>query len=149
MQHLGYSRPRGVSPPLLQIFNQNCKQVLSNADIFGTTGQSLTILVERCDSAFRATDFTDEAAFSQFQTTLGDVNRQVRTLTIRDIQAYAEELYLVACDKLAMFLHVPNLQRPDNASKYGARLGDTYMQVSPEIPDTCVSDRIFLSENYI
>jgi hypothetical protein len=122
---------------------------MSNDDIFGTTGQSLTILVNRCDEAFRLTNFSDTAAFSQFQTILGDVNRQTKTLSIKDITAYAEELYLVSCDKLAAFLHVPNLQRPDNAFKYGARLGDTYMQVSPEIPDTCVSDRIYLYENYV
>jgi hypothetical protein len=122
---------------------------MSNDDIFGATGQSLTILVNRCDEAFNLTNFSDPAAFSQFQTILGDVNRQTKTLSIKDISAYAEELYLVACDKLAMFLHVPNLQRADNAFKYGARLGDTYMQVSPEIPDTCVSDRIYLYENYI
>jgi hypothetical protein len=148
-QHLGYSRPRGVTPPLLQIFNQNCSQILSNNDIYGTTGQTITTLLDRCDSAFRLTDFSDTAAFSQFQQILGDVNRQTRTLSIEDISGYARELYLIACDDLARFIHVPNLQRPENASKYQARLGDTFLQVSPEIPDTCISDRLYLWENYV
>ena len=148
-QHLGYSRPRGVVPSLLQIFNQNCSQILSNADIFGSTGQSVSNLLERCDDAFRLTDFSDPAAFSQFQQILGDVNRQTRTLSIEDISGYARELYLIACDDLAKFLHVPNLQRQDIANKYQARLGDTFIQVSPSIPDTCISDRLFLWENYV
>lgn len=148
-QHLGYSRPRGVNPALLQIFNQNCNQIQSNEDIYGKTGQSVIILVERCDIAFKATDFSDNAAFSKFQQILGDVNRQTRTLDIADIAGRAEQLYLMSCDKLALFIHVPNLQREEIAAKYQARLGDTFMQVSPEIPDTCVSDRLYLNEHYV
>lgn len=148
-QHLGYSRPRGVVPALLQIFNQNCSQILSNADIYGKTGQSISNLLARCDSAFRLTDFSDTSAFSQFQQILGDVNRQTRTLSIEDISGYARELYLIACDDLARFIHVPNLQRAEVASKYQARLGDTFIQVSPSIPDTCVSDRLYLRDNFI
>lgn len=148
-QHLGYSRPRGVNPALLQIFNQNASQIMSNDDIYGKTGQSITTLIDRCDSAFRLTDFSDTAAFSQFQQILGDVNRQTRTLSIEDIAGYARELYLIACDDLAKFIHVPNLQRTEVASRYQARLGDTFIQVSPSIPDTCISDRLYLWENYV
>lgn len=148
-QHLGYNRPRGISPALLQIFNQNCKQFQSNSDIYGTTGQSVLTLVERCDFAFRCTDAQDTAAFSQFQTILGDINRQTRTLSIKDIIGMAQEYYLVETDKLAMYMGgIPNLMRPEVAQKYYAA-SDSYVQVSPEIPDTCVSDRLYLSLNYV
>lgn len=146
--HLGYSRPRGVNPSLLQIFNQNCDQMYSNSDIYGRQGQSVTTLLNRCDQAFRASDFTDTAAFSQFQQILGDVNRQTRTLTIDDIIGKARELYILCCDDLAKFINIPNLQRPETAEKWFARLGDSYVKVAPNIPDTCISDRIWLSANY-
>lgn len=147
-QHLGYSRPRGISPTVLQIFNQNCKQFQSNSDIYGTTGQSVTILVNRCDFAFRCTDPQDEAAVTQYQTILGDVIRTTRTFTLKDIMASAEEKYLLECDKLARFMgNVPNLQRPEVARQYYA-VNDGYVLVSPEIPDTCVSDRLYLAINF-
>jgi hypothetical protein len=147
-QHLGYNRPRGLSPALLQIFNQNCKQFQSNSDIYGTTGQSLTIIVARCDFAFRCTDVQDTAAVTQYQQILGDVIRSTRTFTLKEIMTSAEEKYMMECDKLAMFMGgIPNLQRPEVFSKYYSAT-DSYVQVSPEIPDTCVSDRLILSERY-
>lgn len=147
-QHLGYSRPRGISSALLQIFNQNCKQFPSNADIYGTTGQSVQILVERCDFAFRCTNAQDSAAFSQFQQILGDVNRQTRTLSIKEIVGMAKEYYMNECDNLAAFISVPNLMRPEVAQKY-YQATDSYVMISPEVPDTCVSDRLYLSLNYV
>ncbi len=148
-QHLGYSRPRGVQPTLLRIFNRSCDSMLSNADIFGRTGQSVIILVERCDQAFLATDFTDESAFSQFQQILGDVNRRTRTVTLEDMVSKARELYLIECDNLAKFINVPNLQRKEVAAQWHGSLGDTYMEVAPNVPDTCVSDRLYLSEEFV
>lgn len=148
-QHLGYSRPRGIAPSLLQIFNQNCKQFQSNSDIYGTTGISVTILVERCDFAVRCTNAQDTAAFSQFQQILGDVNRQTRTLSIKDIVGMAQEYYLLETDKLAMFMGgIPNLMRPEVAQKYYTAT-DSFVNISPEVPDTCVSDRIYLGNNYV
>lgn len=147
-RHLGYSRPRGVNPTLLQIFNQHCNQILSNNDIYAQDGQSIMTLLDRCDKTFKATDFTDESAFTQFQQILGDINRRTRTLSIDDVIIKAKEMYLIACDDLARFINVPNLQRTEVVSKLQARLGDTYVQVSPNIPDTCVSDRIYLSSHY-
>lgn len=144
-QHLGYSRPRGVNPTLLQIFNQNCNSILSNSDIYGTTGQSVVNLLERCDDAFLATNYRSEQAFTQFQQVLGDVNRRTRTLTLREFINEAKELYLMACDDLAVFINVPNLQRPEVVKEHFHRLGDTFVQVSPNIPDTCITDRVILS----
>lgn len=146
-RHLGYERPRGASPTLLQIFNENCNGILANDDITSTTGPSVVSLLTRCDKLFRATDPTDTVAFSQFQVILGDVDRQTRTLTLDDAVTKAREMYLLACDDLAYFLNVPNLQRPDNARRYTASLGDTFVKVVPNIPDTCISDRLYLSEN--
>jgi hypothetical protein len=148
-RHLGYNRPRGVSPSLLQIFNQNCNNIWSNDDVSSTTGQSVVSLLNRCDKLFRATDPTDTIAFSQFQVILGDVNRQTRTLTIDDVTTKAREMYYIACDDLAYFLNVPNLQRPDVARRFTASLGDTFVQVTPNVPDTCISDRVYLSENFV
>jgi hypothetical protein len=148
-RHLGYSRPRGVAPTLLQIFNQNCNQLLSNDDIYATTGQSVVVLLNRCDVAFKATDFTDSSAFSQFQQVLGDVNRQTRTLTIDDVIGKARDLYYIACDDLAKFINVPNLQRTEVAERWFNRLGEGYVQVAPNVPDTCVSDRLYLSRRFI
>lgn len=148
-RHLGYSRPKGVNPTLLQIFNQHCNQLLSNDDIYARNGQSVVVLLDRCDKTFNATDFTDESAFTQFQQILGDINRRTRTLSIDDVIVKAREMYIAACDDLARFLNVPNLQRPEVVSKMQANLGDTYVQVAPNVPDTCTSDRIWLSSNYL
>jgi hypothetical protein len=148
-QHLGYSRPRAISPSLLQIFNQNCNEIQSNDDIFGTTGLTITTLLAKCDKAFLATDFTDDSAFSQFQQVLGDVNRRTRTLTLDDIISKLRENYLLCCDDLARFINVPNLQRPEVAQKHFSRQGDSYVLVKPNIPDTCISDRIYLADNFL
>lgn len=148
-QHLGYSRPRAISPALLQIFNQNCDSLQSNLDIFGNTGLSVTTLIRKCDLAFDATDFTSESAFSQFQQLLGDLNRRTRTLTLEDITNKLRQNYLLCCDDLAKFINVPNLQRPEVAQMHYSRLGDSYVLVTPNIPDTCVSDRLMLFTNYL
>lgn len=149
-QHLGYASPR-QNVALFQIFNQNCTQFQSSQDIYGTTGITITTLLDRCDFAFRMKDPSDTAAFTQFQQILGDVNRQTRTLSIKDIIDAAHEYYMQCCDQLARFMGtgVVNLQRPENQRKYAGTIGDTYMLVSPSIPDTCVSDRLYLSEEFI
>jgi hypothetical protein len=148
-QHLGYSRPRAVSPRLLQIFNQNCNQMQSNLDIFGSSGVSISTLLQKCDDSFKATNFTDNAAFSQFQQVLGDVNRRTRTLTLDDVLSKLRENYLLCCDDLGKFINVPNLQRNEVAQKYTSNIGDSYVLVNPNIPDTCISDRIYLEANYL
>jgi len=149
-QHLGYSAPR-QNAALAQIFDQNCKQFGSINDVLGTKGNTVFTLVERCDFAFRMCNPSDTAAFSQLQVILGDVNRNTRTLSIKDLTDQAYEYYMWCCDQLAMFmgLGVYNLQRPSTKNKLAGTIGDSYMLIAPEVPDTCVSDRLYLSRNFL
>ena len=144
-RHLGYNRPRGVNPRTVQILETHFNSVLENGDIYSRDGPSLINLVERCDKLWRMTDPTDSLAYSQFQQIIGDVNRQTRSTTIDDALRKNREVYLKACDDLAFFLNVPNLQRPDNARYMFVNQGSDYVFAPPGAADTCVSDRLFLS----
>lgn len=146
-RHLGYSRPK-INPVAKLIFDENCRQIQANSDIYGRSGQSIIILVERCDDAFRGLDATDNVAFGQFQQILGDTNRSTRNLKASDLISIMWEYYLQCCDRLAKFLNVPNLQRTEVETKFLSSFGNTYLNAIPEIPDTCASDRIYFSLNY-
>jgi hypothetical protein len=98
--------------------------------------------LDRCDEAL------DKTAYSQQQLVLGDINRNTTTATNKDfIQIW--RAYLFETDHLAYLLNVPNYADP--ATGYGrfVRYGDASVLASSiGVPDTCVGDRIYLSNNY-
>lgn len=147
-RHLGYNRPRAVNPSTLQLLEEHLNQILENDDIYAKKGPSLKSLVDRCNDLWDYTDPTSGKVFSQFQQIIGDVNRQTRTITIEDFLKKNREIYLKACDDLAFFLNVPNLQRLDNSRYLFHNLGSSYVLAPPGAADTCISDRIYLSTNY-
>ncbi len=146
-RHLGYNRPRAVNPAALQLLDTHLDQMLSNDDIYGATGPSLTTLLDRCDRLWRMTDPTDSLVFSQFQQIIGDTNRQTQTKTIEDALNKNREVYYKSTDDLAFFLNVPNLQRPKNAQYMFVNMGSDYVIAPPGGADTCISDRWYLSLN--
>lgn len=146
-RHLGYNRPRAINPATMQKFDEHLNSILTNGDIYSKTGPSIINLVERCDELWEATDPLSSKLYSQFQQIIGDVNRQTRTVTMQDALKNAKELYLNATDELAFYVNLPNLQRPINAQHQFYNLGGEYVLAPPGAADTCISDRIWLSNN--
>lgn len=146
-RHLGYNRPRAVNPAALQLLETHLDQMLSNDDIYGTVGPSLTTLLDRCDKLWRMTDPTDSLVYSQLQQIIGDVNRQTQTATIDDALKKNREAYYKATDDLGFFVNAPNLQRPEKAKFMFVNLGNDFVIAPPGAADTCISDRIFLNLN--
>ena len=121
-------------------------QMNSLADDY--TVQRIREHLDRCDHTFERSQ-TGEGTFSQRQLIVGDINRSTITSSNKDfIQNWRN--YLVETDHLAYLLNVPNYADP--AQGYGrfVRYGDSSVLASSiGVPDTCVGDRIYLSNNYI
>jgi hypothetical protein len=144
-EHLGYNIPRGVPAGLEMRINEAMDSIRSTHAYFGTGG--ISYWLTRCDGALIASDPTDSRCYTQRQLILGDVNRSTTTISSRDIDFWWE-LYLKQTDQLAFKLNVPNLRRPDQAAFIWVKYGSDYVQGIPGPPDTCVSDRLYLSANY-
>ena len=103
--------------------------------------------LDRCDDAFEKS-LTGSGTFSQKQLVVGDINRSTVTSGSKDFIT-AWRVYLAETDHLAYLLNVPNYADP--AQGYGrfVRYGDVSVLASSiGVPDTCVGDRIYLSNNY-
>lgn len=147
-RHLGYNRPRAVNAASLQQLDAHLNSVIENDDIYARNGPSIVNLLDRCDRLWDLTDPTDSKVFTQFQQIIGDVNRQTRTVTIDNAIKQNREAYYKACDDLAFYVNVPNLQRPTNAATMFVNLGSSYVLAPPGAADTCISDRLYLQMNY-
>lgn len=143
--HLGYDAPRSVPVGLEQRIVQAMENIRSSYAYTGAGG--IQYWLKRCDNALIASDPTDSRCYSQRQLILGDVNRSTTTVAAIDIDRWYE-FYLKECDRLAFKLNVPNLQRPTQAAMLWVKYGSDYVQGIKGNPDTCVSDRIFLSRNF-
>lgn len=143
--HLGYDAPRSVPVGLEQRIVQAMENIRSSYAYTGAGG--IQYWLKRCDNALIASDPTDSRCYSQRQLILGDVNRSTTTVAAIDIDRWYE-FYLKECDRLAFKLNVPNLQRPAQAAMLWVKYGSDYVQGIKGNPDTCVSDRIFLSRNF-
>lgn len=144
-EHLGYNVPRGVPAGLEMRFAEAIKNIRSNYAYAGAGG--ITYWLDRCDRTLAASDPSDSSCYTQRQQILGDVNRSTVTISSRDIDFWWE-LYLKQTDQLAFKLNVPNLRRPENAQMLWTRYGSDYVQGIKGPPDTCVSDRLYLSHIY-
>lgn len=144
-EHLGYNVPRGVPAGLEQRFQEAVSSIRSNEAYFGATG--IKYWLTRCDNALLASDPTSDAAFSQKQLILGDVNRATTSLTNREIDFWWE-LYLKQTDQLAFKLNVPNLRRPESAGYLWSRWGSDYVQGLPGPPDNAIQDRVYFHFNW-
>jgi hypothetical protein len=112
------------------------------------TVQRVLTHLARCDESFENSQ-TGSGTFSQRQLVVGDINRSTVTSTSKDFIA-AWRVYLAETDHLAYLLNVPNYADP--AQGYGrfVRYGDVSVLASGiGVPDTCVGDRIYLSNNYV
>jgi len=141
--HIGYDVPRGIPAALETRLQDAFKLIRSNHAL-----EQIKYWLDRCDAALVASDPSSGTAYTQKQLILGDINRATTNIGNREI-AYWWELYLKQTDQLAFKLNVPNLRRPENAGFLWVRWGSDYVQAIPGPPDTCVSDRIYLSNIWI
>lgn len=140
--HLKYAAPNSIPAGDLMRLEQ---QMASLPDDY--TVQRVLVHLDRCDRAFEASE-QGVGTYSQKQSIIGDIDRSTVTLTNKDyIQMW--RTYLNETDHLAYLLNVPNFADPamgmsryvrySDASVFGAQIG---------VPDTCVGDRIYLSNSY-
>jgi hypothetical protein len=144
-EHLGYTAPKSIPSSLEMFLVQAMENIRSSYAYKGLGG--ITYWLKRCDKALIASDPTDSRCFSQRQLILGDTNRSTTTIAVIDIDRWYE-YYLKETDRLAFKLNIANLQRPNQAQMLWTRLGSDYVQGIKGNPDTCISDRIYLSKNY-
>lgn len=144
--HLGYDIYAAVPAFAESRFQEAAANVFSDYAYRGNPGGILYWL-DRCDSLLLASDPASTDAFLQKQLIVGDVNRATTTVRSRDID-YWWELYLQATDQLAFKLNVPNFRRPENMAYMWTNFAESVVQGLPGPPDSCVSDRLWLSRNY-
>ena len=142
-EHIGYNVPRGIPAALESRLQDAFDNIRSNYAI-----EQLRYWLDRCDALLKASDPVNGDAYTQKQLILGDINRATTNIGNRET-IYWWELYLKQTDQLAFKLNVPNLRRPENAGFIWVRWGSDYIQGLPGPPDSCVSDRIYLSTNMV
>lgn len=140
--HLRYCAPNSIPAGDAARLEEQMKSLADDYTI-----QRIREHLDRCDDAFEQSR-TGSGTFSQKQLVVGDINRSTVTSTNKDFIA-AWRVYLAETDHLAYLLNVPNYADP--AQGYGrfVRYGDVSVLASGiGVPDTCVGDRIYLSNNY-
>lgn len=142
-EHIGYNVPRGVPAALESRLQDAFDNIRSNYAI-----EQLRTWLDRCDNLLAASDPMSGVAYTQKQLITGDINRATINIGNREIN-YWWEMYLKQTDQLAFKLNVPNLRRPESAGFLWVRWGADYIQGLPGPPDSCVSDRIYLSMNMV
>ncbi|HEY9702363.1 MAG TPA: hypothetical protein V6C58_07950 [Allocoleopsis sp.] len=142
-EHIGYNVPRGIPAALESRLQDAFNSIRSDYAI-----EQIKKWLDRCDAILEASNPMSGEAYTQKQLILGDINRATTNIGNREIN-YWWELYLKQTDQLAFKLNVPNLRRPENAGFLWVRWGADYVQGLPGPPDSCTSDRIYLSRNMV
>ena len=138
--HLGYAAD-GVADGDADRLEKEMDRIRDN-----TQANYIRFILDALDDAFN-TLLTD-GIYDSRQLIQGDINRSTVVDTPGDYRIW-HEMYLKKTDLLAQQLNVANYQRPEQARYRFMRLGSTYVNSIPGIADTCLNDRMELSQSYV
>lgn len=145
--HLGYflvSVPAGDYARLEEAMNSVPDSVFNDKIIYQ---------LGRCDAAERKTQLASfDPGFTppstRIEGIIGDVDRTIRSSTVKEALRVWDEVYLYETNRLAYILYVPNYKDPMQARYRYERSGAEFIQSIPGVADTAVGANIYLHREY-
>ena len=145
--HLGYyivSVPAGDYARLEEAMNSVPDSVFADKIIYQ---------INRCDAAERKTQLASyDPGFTppstRIEGIIGDVDRTIRSSTVKEALKVWDEVYLYETNRLAHILYVPNYKDEFQARYRYERSGAEFIMALPGPADTAVGANIYLHRTY-
>ena len=109
----------------------------------------IILQIGRCDAAEKKTQLasfedTFQVPSTRVEGIVGDVDRTIRSSSIKEALKLWDEVYMYETNRLAQILYVPNYKDPMQARYRYERSGAEFIQALPGPADTAIGANLYL-----